>query len=196
MLWGMAHPEAIEVLLQEHERTKALLEDARLRVSELLESGAGAIEDGDARGFFADLDAYLAIELEAHIEKEERALFPPLRGRSTELLHLCDDMVVQHDEIKVRRARFLSVLEQLADGHEDVRGAAQVVREAIRENGENGVTLRELWDALFRLDAMLQGHFDDEEGELFPLAEEELTAAEFERIAEEMRAIEARAYEG
>ena len=188
----MAHPEAIDVLLQEHERTKAVLEEARERLAELRASGAETLDEEEAREFFADLDAYLAVELEAHIEKEERALFPPLKERGTELLQLCEDMVVQHDEIKVRRARFLSVLEALNERHDDVRGAARAAREAIREAG---ATLGELWDALFRLDAMLQGHFDDEEGELFPLAEEALTAEEFERIAEEMRAIEARVYE-
>jgi len=188
----MSHPEAIQQLLDEHDRLRELLAEARQRLSRLIEAGASSL-DGGTESFFADLDAFLAVDLEAHIAKEEEELFPPLERRSEDLRRVCEDMVVQHDEIKARRSGLQRVLEHLASGHDDVRAAVHAARAVF--NGEGRGPLRTLFEAVFRLDAMLQGHFDDEEGELSPAAEEVLTPNEFAAMIPMMAAIEARTFE-
>lgn len=188
------HPLPIQELLDEHDRVRGLLEEARRLLSGLLARNAASL-DAEAREFFADLDAFLAVDLEAHIAKEEEVLFPPLERGGEELLRMCEDMVVQHDEIKARRAIVQGMLAHLCEGHDDVHAAVEATRTSIAradEGDPNG--LRELWNAVFRLDAMLQGHFDDEEGDLFPAAEALLSAEEFEAMVPAMAAIEARAY--
>lgn len=122
-------------------------------------------------------------------------LFPPLERASEALLRLCEDMVVQHDEIKVRRDIFLSVLAHLHQDHTDIRDAAAAARASLAAGpGGDGSGLRGLWESVFRLGAILEGHFDDEEGELFPAAVETLSAEEFAGMLLAMRAIDEAAY--
>ncbi len=186
----MEYPAAIRQLLEEHDRLRSLLDEARGRISRALSAGADDLAPED-QDFLADLDAFLAVDLEAHIAKEERVLFPPLERASEALLRLCEDMVVQHDEIKVRRDVFLSILAHLHHDHTDVRDAAAAARASLAASpAADGSGLRSLWESLFTLGAILEGHFDDEEGELFPAAAEALSPDAFEAMLPAMRAID------
>jgi iron-sulfur cluster repair protein YtfE (RIC family) len=185
--------EPLASLIRDHTETHALVTDSRETVEAVLEdytSGAAlaAIEK------LRDLEAYLAVDLVIHIAKEEDVLFPALRGFSAEIDKVVVEMVEQHDEVRMRKAAIERVLAALDHAHDEVTDEALQLSEGLRRVQANGVTpeaLAGLHDGVKRLDWILQGHFGDEEDDLFVPALELLTQEQFAELAERASALDA-----
>ena len=154
-------------LMEEHEVVHALAERT---IEALAEAAAGG---GDAlRTAFEcsrDLDAYLAEDLVVHIAKEEDLLFPALRGFAADLDKVVFEMVEQHDEVRARCTAIELALRELDSEHQRVESAKSGFAEAMASAGPelSPADVARLLDAVKRLDWILQGHFGDEEDDLF-----------------------------
>lgn len=185
--------EPLATLIREHTETHELVTETREALEAALEepdgdAPAGAIER------LRDLDAYLAEDLVLHIAKEEEVLFPALRGFAADIDQVVDEMVEQHDEIRHRHELLERALAAMDDTHEEVHREREAIAAGLREAEQEGVTpgrLEELLDAVKRLDWILQGHFGDEEDDLFVPALELLSEETFAELAEGAKAIEA-----
>ncbi|HEY7294219.1 MAG TPA: hemerythrin domain-containing protein, partial [Dehalococcoidia bacterium] len=130
--------------------------------------------------------AYLENELELHIAKEEGPLFPVLKAALPAGDRLIDEMVAEHDLIRMKgddvRAAILDVL----DGHDELRADAAALR-TLAEQAATGaphpVRLAELKQAAAALLEKLSVHFENEEELVFPLAPQLLDATTLDRIA-------------
>jgi iron-sulfur cluster repair protein YtfE (RIC family) len=158
---------------------------------EALEAALSAPEDTElaarATELMRDLAAFVAEDLVVHIAKEEDVLFPALRGFAGDLDKVVDEMVEQHDEIRFRKELVQQAVAHMDDAHDEVREAAAEVSEAAGAG-----TLAAMHDAVKRLDWILQGHFGDEEDDLFPPALQLLSPETFVRLAREAAALDRR----
>lgn len=185
--------EPLAGLIRDHTFLHGLIMDAREATEEVLAdfepAGAQA-----ALEKLRDLEAFLAVDLVIHIAKEEDVLFPALRGFTGEIDQVVDEMVEQHDEVRARKAAIERALAALDHGHEEVAGRAREVIEGVRDARANGVTrdgLAAILDAVKRLDWMFQGHFGDEEDDLFVPALTLLSPATFAELAMQAAALDA-----
>lgn len=187
--------EPIAGLLREHLLVFELVTDAR----EALERAMAAAAETEtpaqptaaelaeqALELSKDVAAFLAEDLVVHIAKEEDVLFPPLRGLVASLDKVVDEMVEQHDEIRLRKDMVERAVAHLSETHDEVEGAATHFAGQVAA----GAPLADLHDAVKRLDWIFQGHFGDEEDDLFPLALELLSAEQFAELAEKAAALE------
>jgi hypothetical protein len=186
--------EPIAGLIRDHILVHELVTDAR----EALERALGAPGEGlaaepgaddlaaQARELVRDLAAFLAEDLIIHIAKEEEVLFPALRGFAADLDKVVDEMVEQHDEIRFRKEMIERAVAHMDDGHDEVREASASLAGAV----DGGGSLAELHDAVKRLDWIFQGHFGDEEDDLFPPALELLSPETFAELATQASALD------
>jgi len=185
--------EPLATLMREHAQTHALVTEVREALEAAVEAPRGDIAAVAAERV-RDLDAYLAEDLVLHIAKEEEVLFPALRGFAAEIDQVVDEMVEQHDEIRHRQELLERALAAMDGAHEEVQREREAIAAGLREAERDGLTrdrLAALLDSVKRLDWILQGHFGDEEDDLFAPALELLSAERFAELDEAARAIDA-----
>ncbi|MCC7364790.1 MAG: hemerythrin domain-containing protein [Dehalococcoidia bacterium] len=178
--------EPLAGLMRDHEYVHALAEAA-------IEALQAAIAGGDAAEALErarDLDAFLVEELPGHIAIEEDVLFPALRGFTAEMDKVVVEMVEQHDEVRARAAAIEAALVALDAEHEEVEAAKAGVgaQLAAAQAGATPEALAGLLDAVKRLDWIFQGHFGDEEEDLFAPALELLPKERWEEMARGVKA--------
>jgi hypothetical protein len=185
--------EPLAGLMRDHIEVHELVTEAR----ELVEAALASTEDSDAGAValekLRDLDAYLAEDLVIHIAKEEDVLFPALRGFAADIDQVVDEMVEQHDEVRLRKDILARVMAALDHAHDEVQSEHAALSAAIATATKSGPTadaLAELLDAVKRLDWILQGHFGDEEDDLFAPALELLSADTFAELARQAAALD------
>jgi hemerythrin-like domain-containing protein len=184
--------EPLAGLIRDHTIVHGLVTEAR-------EATEDALAGFDSRSAHAaveklrDLEAFLAVDLVIHIAKEEDVLFPALRGLAAEIDKVVIEMVEQHDEVRARKAAIERALAALDHAHEEVTDRALEISEGLRSAERDGVTreaLAGLLDAVKRLDWIMQGHFGDEEDDLFVPALELLSPERFAELAEQAAALD------
>lgn len=164
-------------LMDEHEVVHGLAERAIEAIGEA--PAAGSHERNAALEILRDLDAYLAEDMVIHIAKEEDILFPALRGFTADLDKVVVEMVEQHDEVRAKCAAIEAAMRALDAEHEEVEAAKTGFSGALKNAADGELTdadLATLLDAVKRLDWILQGHFGDEEDDLFVPAVDLLSA--------------------
>ena len=177
--------EPIAGLMREHVLTHELVTDTREAIEAALAAPEQAELAGRAEELMRDLAAFVAEDLVLHIAKEEEVLFPALRGFAADIDKVVDEMVEQHDEIRFRKTLVERAVAHMDESHEEVRDAASHVAGAAVTG-----SLADMHDAVKRLDWILQGHFGDEEDDLFPPALELLPAETFAELARQAAALE------
>ena len=186
--------EPLATLVREHTEIHGLVTGAQEVVEAALEALGDTELAGDALRVMRDLDAYMAENLVIHIAKEEDVLFPALRGFAAALDQVVDEMVEQHDEVRNRQAILARALTAMGQTHDEVDAARSQITSTVNRATASGITnqkLEEFLDGLKRLDWILQGHFGDEEDDLFVPALELLSAEAFEEMAKQAAEIEA-----
>lgn len=141
-----------------------------------------------------DLEAFAAVDLTIHIAKEEEILFPALRAAAeAETAHIIEDMLAQHDEVRDRNAEVQRVLDAIDGHHDEVTGETASLSEQLRqaESKLSPETLSKLYDTVKKLDWILQGHFLDEEDNLFEPAIGWFSEETFAGLAGQMEELEA-----
>jgi iron-sulfur cluster repair protein YtfE (RIC family) len=183
--------EPLAGLMRDHLEVHGLVTETREALEAALADSSAVPPAIEA---LRDLAAYLAEDMVIHIAKEEDVLFPALRGFATDFDQVVDEMVEQHDEVRLRKANIERALAAMDESHEEVQAEmAGISATAARADADlaSAETLRALLDAVKRLDWILQGHFGDEEDDLFPPALELLSAETFAELARQAKALEA-----
>lgn len=186
--------EPLATLMREHIEIHGLVTGAQDRVAAALDAPGDSKLAVDALRVMRDLDAYMAENLVLHIAKEEDVLFPAMRGLAAALDQVVDEMVEQHDEVRDRQATLARALTTMAEGHDEVHAAHSQITSTVTRAASGGITSEKLdafLDGLKRLDWILQGHFGDEEDDLFVPALELLSTETFEEMARQAARIEA-----
>ncbi|MGH2608483.1 MAG: hemerythrin domain-containing protein [Tepidiformaceae bacterium] len=185
--------EPLASLVREHIEAHAIVTETGEAIESALEAGAAPALAREALERLRDLDAYLAVDLVIHIAKEEDVLFPALRGFAAATDKVVDEMVEQHDEVRARKAILANVLAALDHTHDAVKAERATISSAIATAGDipAAEALVELLDAVKRLDWILQGHFGDEEDDLFLPALDLLSPETFAELARKAAALEA-----
>src|SRR5581483_11664514 len=112
----MVVPPAILHLLAEHaaaRRQLAALQDAVAAAPPDESAATRALQHIEAAL------AYLDAGLELHIAKEEGPLFPLLKAALPAGDRLIDEMVAEHDLIRIKREEARRLLDQILDGAHD-----------------------------------------------------------------------------
>ena len=185
--------EPLAGLMREHVVTHGLVERTEEAIEEAVGSRDDAVLAEAAMKTLADLEAHLANDLVIHIAKEEEVLFPALAGFAEELDKVIDEMVEQHDEIRLRKANIERALRVVHDTHQELDEAQADLASAMasaRAGSSPSVVLDELLDAVKRLRWILEGHFGDEEDDLFPPAVELLPRETWEDLARRAEELE------
>ena len=184
--------EPLAGLIRDHIEVHGLVTEAREAVELALDSPLETQPAKDAIEKLRDLSAYLEVDLVIHIAKEEDVLFPALRGFAADLDKVVDEMVEQHDEVRLRKTIIERALAHMDETHDEVQAEAAGISAAVARAGEAppAKTLEELLDGVKRLDWILQGHFGDEEDDLFPPALELLSPETFAELARQAKALE------
>jgi len=181
-------PEPLAGLVREHERAADVVAEAKSAVE-------WAARRPDSEGDFADmlsalsgLRTFLEHDLTLHIAKEEQVLFPALR----DLAQLVEDMLSQHDEIRHRRALLEELLGAMDAHRDDILVERTGFLAALQQvaDGASQEPIEMLRERVNRLDWILQGHFGDEEENLFLPAATLLSAEDRDRLVEQMAALE------
>ncbi len=180
---------AIAVLIAEHDLCRSRLGAA----AEALNGGARTA--GPAISQTSALLQFLEHELETHIAKEEGPLFPRLKAALPTGDRLIDEMVAEHDLIRIKREDLSDVLAELLAGHDDLRADRAGLRSALAQSSRTPVSLPQIQQAVDSVAAKLRVHFENEEELVFPLAPDLLSKDELDRIAAEMAALDNRAGE-
>ena len=173
-------PEPITVLIREHDACRAQLARA-----------AGDRSSGE-RAFASALEllSYLETALETHIAKEEGPLFPRLKAALPASDRLIDEMVAEHDLIRIKRDDVQAVLMELLGGHDDIRAERQALRSALADPGRPTQVSAQLAVAIETVATKLRVHFENEEDLVFPLAPDLLSEADLAAVMREMAAID------
>jgi hypothetical protein len=179
-------PEPLAGLIREHRLIEENVAAAHSALDAALAAPAGDASPAVERLW--SLLALLEDDVERHIAREERVLFPALRAACTDLAGDVDDMIGEHEQIKAQRALLAGALATLDDDHDDVRGAAAELRASL-ERLPDGGALAPLGPIVQLLDWLFQGHFTGEEDLLFLPAEELLPPATLSALAEQMARI-------
>jgi hypothetical protein len=185
--------EPLAALMREHDEIHGLVTAAQEQVeAAIAETGNPELAFGAARSV-RELDRYMAENLVIHIAKEEDALFPALRGFTPYIDQVVDEMVEQHHEVRYRQEMITRALAALEHTHDEIDAARAGLAGRLPAEGvaPGPQELDGLLDALRRLDWILQGHFGDEEDDLFVPALELLDRDAFARMAEHCTRIEA-----
>ena len=187
-------PEPLASLIREHRMIEEVVGDARAAIGQA--AIPGAAQDVIDTGLEAvrNLFAFMQADLTVHIAKEEKVLFPALEDLNDVTDLAIEDMFVQHDAVRERHALLEKTLAAIEEGHDEVHAEQAGIAHHLAST-ETGVTfelLAALKDNVTRLDWILQGHFGDEEDDVFVPAEELLPASRFPELVSEMAALEAR----
>ncbi|MCK9519263.1 MAG: hemerythrin domain-containing protein [Dehalococcoidia bacterium] len=185
--------EPLASLMREHTEVHDLVTEVREVLEQALAEPGEAGLATAALEKLRDLDAYLAEDLVIHIAKEEEVLFPALRGFAADIDQVVDEMVEQHDEIRHRQEIIERALAAMDHTHDEVDAERTSLAAGIRAAEANGLTpetLAELLDGVKRLDWILQGHFGDEEDDLFVPALELLSEETFAELAKQAAALD------
>ena len=183
--------EPLAGLMRDHLEVHGLVTETREALEAALANSSAVPPAIEA---LRDLAAYLAEDMVIHIAKEEDVLFPALRGFAADFDQVVDEMVEQHDEVRLRKANIERALAAMDESHAEVEAEmAGISAIAARADGDlaSAETMAALLDAVKRLDWILQGHFGDEEDDLFPPALELLSAETFAELARQAKALEA-----
>ncbi len=191
----MKTPEPLAGLIRDHRTIEEVVADARKAIS----AAAGRPEDrtlvAAAIEALRDLEAFAAVDLTLHIAKEEEVLFPAIRAAAeAETEMIIGDMLAQHDEVRDRNAEVRRVLAAIDNHHDEVGREVARISEGLRSSGMEASPgqLNTLYDTVKKLDWILQGHFLDEEDNLFEPATGWFSAERLSELAAEMARIEAR----
>lgn len=160
--------EPFDTLIEEHEQIAAAVASARAALEAAVQYPDDAALGPAAVEELHGLGAFMAQELALHIAKEEQVLFPAYRELAGDH-RLIDELVVQHDRVRERDAMLRRALAQLDHTHEEVE-AEQVTLAAQTQRAQAAISheiLAETLETVRRLDWILQGHFGDEEDDLF-----------------------------
>ena len=185
--------EPLARLMRDHAEILELVEAARERTAAALAAEGDSALAATALEQIRDLAAYLAEDLAVHIAKEEEVLFPALRGLAVEIDQVVGEMVEQHDEVRLRRANIERSLAVLDQAHDEVEAASAGLAATLARAEPDALTLAdlaELLDGVKRLEWILQGHFGDEEDDLFVPALQLLTPETFAQLAESASALD------
>lgn len=165
--------EPMAGLTREHVVIDEAVETARQAIEQAVHNPGdpGVVTTGLAA--IQDLEAFMDARLALHIAKEEDVLFPILRidePTSTTI----DELIEQHDQVRARRAELREAMDVLDLAHEEVDAERARLSEGLRQAGDQPTSeqITELWETVRRLHWILQGHFGDEEDDLFLPAEE------------------------
>jgi iron-sulfur cluster repair protein YtfE (RIC family) len=173
--------DPLAILLAEHREAEVHLAALREVVPAL--EGTDPAGARTALDVVADVLAFLDRALEPHIRKEEEALFPPLRAKLGRNNHLIDEMVGEHEQVRLRcdkvRAVLLAVSPRL---RAPTDGASP---------SPHGVPVASLGKPVRMLLRTLRVHFQNEERVVFPLAGQRLSGTELSAAACQMLAIAA-----
>ena len=188
-------PEPLAGLIRDHRLIEEVVADARKAIS----AAAGRPEDRTvvAAGIEAlrDLEAFAAVDLTLHIAKEEEVLFPAIRAAAeAETEMIIGDMLAQHDEVRDRNAEVRRVLAAIDSHHDQVEREVASISEGLRSCGMEASPgqVNALYDTVKKLDWILQGHFLDEEDNLFEPASGWFSAERMSDLAVQMARVEAR----
>ena len=191
-------PEPIAGLIRDHRQIEEVAANSHRAIS----AAAGRPKDAPvveaAIAQLRDLEAFAAIELTIHIAKEEEVLFPEIkRVAQLEVDTIIGDMLAQHDEVRDRSAEVRAVLEAIDSHHDEVTSETAKLSDGLRLADECGPgelpsqdVLNSLYDSVKKLDWILQGHFVDEEDNLFEPAIAWFEADDFAKLASRMAAVE------
>ena len=188
--------EPLASLMREHIEVHELVTSTQEAIEEALGRAEGSSLADAALDALRDLDAYLAEDLAIHIAKEEQVLFPALQGLKTDIDQVVDEMVEQHDEVRLRQSILQRTLAALDHTHHEIDAETAALAAGVRAMDAECVTpdgLAALLDAVRRLNWILQGHFGDEEDDLFVPALALLSGEAFASLAEQCRVLEAAA---
>lgn len=177
-------PRAIEILISEHDACREQV-DRTLTLFGRTGLGDGHFPDGTLEAA-EQLLRYLDTDLETHIAKEEGPLFPRLKAALPADDRLIDEMVAEHDLIRMKREDAHAALLSLLDGHEEVRAVRETLQTALANAAQSGRRLAHLGAAIETVSGKLRVHFENEEELVFPLALELLSEEDLTTIAEEM----------
>ncbi len=185
----MSLPDPFARLVREHEAIAAMVAAARGASEAAVQYRDEALIP-EMLGALRALHAFMGRELAAHIAREEDVLFPAFRALTADD-RLIDELVVQHDRVRERRALLESVLIALDHHHDDV--AEEHVRLGAKLEAQpqdvSWEALAELAESVRQLDWIFQGHFGDEEDDLFAPGAELFSPADLERMTQEMEVI-------
>jgi hemerythrin-like domain-containing protein len=184
-------PPAIAVLIAEHDQCRSRLDVAVSALAAGLSGELPAAEAGVSEARL--LLQFLENELETHIAKEEGPLFPRLKAALPAGDRLIDEMVAEHDLIRIKRGDVRDLLAEVLAGHDDLRVDRAALRAALAQAGGVAASLRRIERAVDTVAAKLRVHFENEEELVFPLAPDLLGETALEQVAAEMAAIDAQA---
>jgi iron-sulfur cluster repair protein YtfE (RIC family) len=186
-------PAAIAHLLDEHVEGYRRFDALEAAVAAARLDDAGALTAALAEA--EEALGYLAGALEIHIAKEEGPLFPRLKAALPPGDRLIDEMVAEHDLIRIKGDDLRAVLDGLLGGHDDVLVDLATVRERLASLSPSGPRLtRELGELEAAVHALVEKarvHFENEEELVFPLAPVLLDVAALDAIMVEIAAIDA-----
>lgn len=115
-------PDPVAILLAEH----------RIAVQRFaaFDAAFAGVVDTDATTVLRAVEearatlAFLDLDLEVHIRKEEEPLFPILKAALPADDRLIDEMVAEHDQARLKRDELRAALDQILDArdHDELRG--------------------------------------------------------------------------
>lgn len=187
--------EILVSLMREHAETYELMS----RTREVLERAIADPADSDTQERVLrtlwELDSFVEEDLVIHIAKEEDVLFPALRGFTGEIDQVVREMVEQHDEVRRYQDAVEEALHRLDAAHVEVDASLEAVRDGIAATAGaarlEANQAEDILDRVKRLDWMLQGHFGDEEDDLFAPALHLVNAATWDQLAVKARQLDA-----
>jgi hemerythrin-like domain-containing protein len=184
-------PEPLAQLIREHRLIEAAVAEAKLRLTAATTDTLDSSLVDTAVEQLWLLQLLLEDDVERHIAKEERVLFPALRTQLQQLATLVDDMVAEHEDIKAQRNRVGAALATLDADHNAVRDAVRTISHGMEQlqTGRDISALAAMQETLERLDWLLQGHFTGEEDGLFLPAEALLSPATLVELTSQMAAL-------
>jgi hemerythrin-like domain-containing protein len=181
-------PPAIDVLVAEHELSRLRLE---VTASLLVQSISGGKQAAEAAlGQVWSLLQFLEGGLETHIAKEEGALFPRLKTALPADDRLIDELVAEHDLVRMKRDAVRALLVQVLDNLGDLRLDRESLRAALMETMPPIRSLQRLENMVEIVIEKLRVHFANEEEFVFPLALTLLSSEELDQVASEMEALD------
>lgn len=183
--------EPMAGLVREHYTINEAIEGARDAVLDAVRAPSDANLAQIAVESIRDLESFMDGRLALHIAKEEDILFPALR-LDPEITTTIDELIEQHDEVRERHREMIAALAHLDEAHEEVNAERSRLSDALRAAGTtpSAEQMLELWETVRRLHWILQGHFGDEEDDLFLPAESLLSAEQLAQLQHRVDALE------
>ncbi|MEK6815044.1 MAG: hemerythrin domain-containing protein [Nitrospirota bacterium] len=156
----MQNLTATKTLGEEHRRVWPLL-DNLANIAESL--SPGSTDEASIRRY-AEAVQKIEDELDIHLLREEKILFPPLEAFLPRDSGPLAVMLAEHEDLRSDKARMKELL-------------------AAGPRADAGLQLRE---TALRFVSVLKAHIQKEDNILFPMAEMHLSASDKERIAREL----------